>query len=223
MINCNRKRFRLTTDTSDPCTSSRSPEDVLSVVDRESLRESSVQFGGQTPLNLALELKRNGVRSLARRRNRLTWRRPPQVTAFVDELKIPSPRTARRFVSRRAARVPAESAFPFWCAQVTCWRTRHGDRVRFEHGSGKKYVARQADGSGAAVLIDQFLEEASEVDVDRSPTEMTWSRGAWSTSKKPACIRRFFVRVASGQFVPSVWRGYAITPGGSPKPYRWSG
>src|SRR5258708_17555715 len=62
MINCNPETVSTDYDTSDrlyfdPLTL----EDVLSVVDREKPQGVKVQFGGQTPLNLALELKRNGV------------------------------------------------------------------------------------------------------------------------------------------------------------------
>src|SRR5512142_1690367 len=62
MINCNPETVSTDYDTSDrlyyePLTL----EDVLSVVDREKPQGVIVQFGGQNPLNLALELKRNGV------------------------------------------------------------------------------------------------------------------------------------------------------------------
>src|SRR5712672_2925077 len=62
MINCNPETVSTDYDTSDrlyfePLTL----EDVLAIVEREKPQGVIVQFGGQTPLNLALELKRNGV------------------------------------------------------------------------------------------------------------------------------------------------------------------
>src|SRR6202161_227062 len=62
MINCNPETVSTDYDTSDrlyfePLTL----EDVLAVIDREKPDGVIVQFGGQTPLNLALELKRNGA------------------------------------------------------------------------------------------------------------------------------------------------------------------
>src|SRR5580692_4603573 len=62
MVNCNPETVSTDYDTSDrlyfePLTL----EDVLAIVDREKPQGVIVQFGGQTPLNLALELKRNGV------------------------------------------------------------------------------------------------------------------------------------------------------------------
>ncbi len=62
MVNCNPETVSTDYDTSDrlyfePLTL----EDVLAVLDREKPQGVIVQFGGQTPLNLALELKRNGA------------------------------------------------------------------------------------------------------------------------------------------------------------------
>src|SRR5467141_1747331 len=62
MVNCNPETVSTDYDTSDrlyfePLTL----EDVLAIVEREKPQGVIVQFGGQTPLNLALELKRNGV------------------------------------------------------------------------------------------------------------------------------------------------------------------
>ena len=62
MVNCNPETVSTDYDTSDrlyfePLTL----EDVLAVIDREKPTGVIVQFGGQTPLNLALDLKRNGA------------------------------------------------------------------------------------------------------------------------------------------------------------------
>ena len=62
MVNCNPETVSTDYDTSDrlyfePLTL----EDVLAIVEHEKPQGVIVQFGGQTPLNLALELKRNGV------------------------------------------------------------------------------------------------------------------------------------------------------------------
>jgi len=70
MVNCNPETVSTDYDTSDrlyfePLTL----EDVLAIVEKEKPQGVIVQFGGQTPLNLALELKRNGVPSSAPRPN----------------------------------------------------------------------------------------------------------------------------------------------------------
>jgi carbamoyl-phosphate synthase large subunit len=98
MINCNPETVSTDYDTSDrlyfePLTL----EDVLSVVDREKPQGVIVQFGGQTPLNLALELKRNGVpiigtapESIDLAEDRRRFGR------LLDELKIPQPKNGTR-------------------------------------------------------------------------------------------------------------------------------
>jgi len=90
-----------------------------------------VQFGGQTPLNLALELKRNGVpivgtapESIDLAEDRRRFGR------LLDELKIPQPRNA-------TALVPEEGGSRGGRNRVTClgpaelraWRARDGDRL----------------------------------------------------------------------------------------------
>src|SRR5882757_9865431 len=100
MINCNPETVSTDYDTSDrlyfePLTL----EDVLSVVDREKPQGVIVQFGGQTPLNLALELKRNGVpiigtapESIDLAEDRRRFGR------LLDELKIPQPKNGTALV-----------------------------------------------------------------------------------------------------------------------------
>src|ERR1700726_718416 len=114
MINCNPETVSPDYDPSDrlyfePLTL----EDVLSVVDREKPQGVIVQFGGQTPLNLALELKRNGVpiigtapESIDLAEDRRRFGR------LLDELKIPQPKNGTALVPEEAARVAAEIGFP---------------------------------------------------------------------------------------------------------------
>ena len=105
MVNCNPETVSTDYDTSDrlyfePLTL----EDVMAIVEREKPKGVIVQFGGQTPLNLALELKRNGVPiigtspesiDLAEDRRRFG--------KLLDELKIPQPRKRHRDGARRSA------------------------------------------------------------------------------------------------------------------------
>src|SRR6266699_780203 len=105
MVNCNPETVSTDYDTSDrlyfePLTL----EDVLAIVEREKPQGVIVQFGGQTPLNLALELKRNGVpiigtapESIDLAEDRRRFGR------LLDELKIPQPRNATALVPEEAA------------------------------------------------------------------------------------------------------------------------
>ena len=135
MVNCNPETVSTDYDTSDrlyfePLTL----EDVLAVVEREKPQGVIVQFGGQTPLNLALELKRNGVpiigtdpESIDLAEDRRRFGR------LLDELKIPQPRNGTALapeeaVARRRRNWLAGSGAP----QLRARRPRHGDRLRSE-------------------------------------------------------------------------------------------
>jgi len=122
--------------------------------------------------NLALELKRNGwCRSLARRPESIEpGGRPPQVRRLLDELKIPQPR--RHGACSREARVwPPKSLSvlvrPSYVLADAPWV------IAYDLNTVQEYVAQaSADGPARPVLIDQFLEEATEVDVDALADEM---------------------------------------------------
>ena len=123
MINCNPETVSTDYDTSDrlyfePLTL----EDVLSVVDREKPQGVIVQFGGQTPLNLALELKRNGVpiigtapESIDLAEDRRRFGR------LLDELKIPQPKNGTALMPEEAAQSQARLVSPCWFARAMCW------------------------------------------------------------------------------------------------------
>ncbi len=124
MINCNPETVSTDYDTSDrlyfePLTL----EDVLAVVEREKPQGVIVQFGGQTPLNLALELKRAACRSSARRRNRIDLAEDRRrFGRLLDELGIPQPRDGHGAGARgsRASR-RTKSVCRCWCGRATCW------------------------------------------------------------------------------------------------------
>ena len=168
MINCNPETVSTDYDTSDrlyfePLTL----EDVLTVVDREKPQGVIVQFGGQTPLNLALELKRNGVpiigtapESIDLAEDRRRFGR------LLDELKIPQPKNGTALVPEEAARVASEIGFPVLVRPSYVLGGR-AMVIAYDLNTVQEYVAQAAlMGPARPVLIDQFLEEATEVDVD---------------------------------------------------------
>jgi carbamoyl-phosphate synthase large subunit len=168
MINCNPETVSTDYDTSDrlyfePLTL----EDVLSVVEREKPQGVIVQFGGQTPLNLALELKRNGVpiigtapESIDLAEDRRRFGR------LLDELKIPQPKNGTALVPEEAARVATDIGFPVLVRPSYVLGGR-AMVIAYDLNTVQEYVAQAAlMGPAKPVLIDQFLEEATEVDVD---------------------------------------------------------
>src|ERR1700686_1484550 len=168
MVNCNPETVSTDYDTSDrlyfePLTL----EDVLSIVEREKPQGVVVQFGGQTPLNLALELKRNGVpiigtapESIDLAEDRRRFGR------LLDELKIPQPKNGTALIPEEAARVASEIGFPVLVRPSYVLGGR-AMVIAYDLNTVQEYVAQAAlMGPARPVLIDQFLEEATEVDVD---------------------------------------------------------
>jgi carbamoyl-phosphate synthase large subunit len=170
MVNCNPETVSTDYDTSDrlyfePLTL----EDVLAVIEREKPQGVIVQFGGQTPLNLALELKRNGAAiigtdpesiDLAEDRRRFG--------RLLEELEIPQPRNGTAVTPEEAARVAAEIGLPVLVRPSYVLGGR-AMVIAYDLKTVEEYMGQAALlGTGAArpVLIDQFLEDATEVDVD---------------------------------------------------------
>jgi len=168
MVNCNPETVSTDYDTSDrlyfePLTL----EDVLAIVEREKPNGVIVQFGGQTPLNLALELRRNGVpiigtapESIDLAEDRRRFGR------LLEELRIPQPRNGTALVPEEAARVAGEIGLPVLVRPSYVLGGR-AMVIAYDVNTVQEYVAQAAlMGPARPVLIDQFLEEATEVDVD---------------------------------------------------------
>src|ERR1700726_968764 len=172
MVNCNPETVSTDYDTSDrlyfePLTL----ENVLAVVEREKPQGVIVQFGGQTPLNLALELKRNGVpiigtspESIDLAEDRRRFGR------LLDELKIPQPRNATALAPEEAVRAAGEIGLPVLVRPSYVLGGR-SMVIAYDLKTVQEYVAQAVQiGTGSdpkrPILIDQFLEDATEVDVD---------------------------------------------------------
>src|ERR1700759_2581143 len=168
MVNCNPETVSTDYDTSDRLSfEPLTLEDVLAIVEKEKPQGVIVQFGGQTPLNLALELKRNGVpiigttpESIDLAEDRRRFGR------LLEELKIPQPRNATALIPEEAARVAGEIGLPVLVRPSYVLGGR-SMVIAYDVNTVQEYVAQAAlMGPARPVLIDQFLEEATEVDVD---------------------------------------------------------
>ncbi len=172
MVNCNPETVSTDYDTSDrlyfePLTL----EDVLAVLERENPQGVIVQFGGQTPLNLALELKRNRAKiigtdpesiDLAEDRRRFA--------ALLADLNIPQPRAGTALAPQEAVGVASEIGLPVLVRPSYVLGGR-AMVIAYDLKTVEEYVT-QASQIGSLtdpkrpILIDQFLEDATEVDVD---------------------------------------------------------
>ena len=176
MMNCNPETVSTDYDTSDrlyfePLTL----EDTLAVVEREKPQGVVVQFGGQTPLNLAMELKRCGVPIIGTPPEKIDLAEDRRrFGRLLDELKIPQPRAGTALVPEEAVRVASEIGLPVLVRPSYVLGGR-AMVIAYDLDTVQYYMAQATlMGPARPVLIDQFLEEATEVDVDargrRQPT-----------------------------------------------------
>ena len=138
MVNCNPETVSTDYDTSDrlyfePLTL----ENVLNICDTEKPDGVIVQFGGQTPLNLALPLKRLGVPIIGTDPTNIDLAEDRKLFGkLLDELGIPCPANGTATSVEEAcavARAPRLSGAG--AAQLRAGRARHGDRLRRRHGA----------------------------------------------------------------------------------------
>jgi len=168
MVNCNPETVSTDYDTSDrlyfePLTL----EDVLATVERERPQGVIVQFGGQTPLNLALDLKRSGVPIIGTAPESIDLAEDRQrFGRLLEQLHIPQPRNGTALVPEDAARVAKEIGLPVLVRPSYVLGGR-AMVIAYDLQTVQDYVAQAAlMGPARPVLIDEFLEEATEVDVD---------------------------------------------------------
>ena len=168
MVNCNPETVSTDYDTSDrlyfePLTL----EHVLNIVEVEKPKGVIVQFGGQTPLNLAASLKAAGVPiigtspesiALAEDRN--------QFSALLRELDIPQPENGIARSYDEAQTIAARIGYPVLVRPSFVL----GGRAMAIVSSQVELAAVVADAMEAApsqpMLIDRFLDDSYEVDVD---------------------------------------------------------
>lgn len=168
MVNCNPETVSTDYDTSDklyfePLT----VEDVLSIYQKEKPEGIIVQFGGQTPLNIANELARAGVRiigtspetiDLAEDRDRFRQ--------MMGRLGIPMPESGMASTLDEAIQIAQRIGYPLMVRPSYVLGGR-GMEVVYDEGMLKKYVAAAVGVTPERpILIDKFLENAIETEAD---------------------------------------------------------
>jgi len=168
MVNCNPETVSTDYDTSDklyfePLTI----EDVLSIYEKEKPEGVIVQFGGQTPLNIAQELKANGVNilgtspeniHLAEDRERF---REKMIT-----IGIPQPVSGTARSLAEAIKIADQIGYPLMVRPSYVLGGR-GMEVVYDEEMLRNYAKEAINvNPGHPMLIDTFLEEAIEVEVD---------------------------------------------------------
>ena len=168
MINCNPETVSTDYDTSDklyfePLT----VEDVLSIYEKEKPEGVIVQFGGQTPLNIAAELAQAGVNiigtspetiDLAEDRDRFR--------VMMEKLGIPMPKSGMAINLDEALKVAGEIGYPLMVRPSYVLGGR-GMQVVHDEDMLRRYVITAVDVTpDRPILIDKFLENAIEAEAD---------------------------------------------------------
>ena len=136
-------------------------------MDREKPTGVIVQFGGQTPLNLALDLKRNGINIIGTAPESIDLAEDrKQFGRLLDQLQIPQPRNGTALTPEEAVRVASEIGFPVLVRPSYVLGGR-AMVIAYDEESIDRYMREAVLYSQSRpVLIDRFLEDATEVDVD---------------------------------------------------------
>ncbi|MGB2867455.1 MAG: carbamoyl-phosphate synthase large subunit [Bacteroidota bacterium] len=168
MINCNPETVSTDYDTTDklyfePLTL----EDVLNICEHEKPLGVIVSFGGQTPLKIAKALEENGVRifgtspegiDLAEDRERFG--------ALLRKLKIPHPKYGTAYSVSNAVLVAEQIGYPVLVRPSYVLGGRAME-ICYTSDAVREYMKKAVDVSpDHPVLIDRFLEDAFEYDVD---------------------------------------------------------
>jgi carbamoyl-phosphate synthase large subunit len=168
MVNCNPETVSTDYDTSDrlyfePLTL----EDVLEIVDKEKPTGVIVQYGGQTPLKLALDLEANGVPIIGTS--------PDMIDAAEDRerfqkllhaLKLRQPPNATARTEGEALEKAAELGYPLVVRPSYVLGGRAMEIVH-EQRDLERYMREAVKVSNdSPVLLDRFLNDATECDVD---------------------------------------------------------
>ena len=168
MVNCNPETVSTDYDTSDrlyfePLTF----EDVMNIVELEKPEGVVIQFGGQTPLRLALPLHRAGVPILGTSPDAIDLAEDrKRFSAFLTDLKIPQPESGTAVSLEEAQTIAHRIGYPVLVRPSYVLGGRAMavvyDDKQLEHYAREAFEASQEN----PVLIDRFLEDAYEVDVD---------------------------------------------------------
>jgi carbamoyl-phosphate synthase large subunit len=168
MVNCNPETVSTDYDTSDrlyfePLTR----EDVLEIIRVEQPKGVIVQYGGQTPLNLAPELERHGVPIIGTSPDSIDLAEDRErFQQLIHDLGLLQPANAiARNVEDAVARAE-EIGYPLVVRPSFVLGGRAMAIVHFEEDLCRYYKEEMQTTDGNPLLLDKFLDHAVEIDVD---------------------------------------------------------
>ena len=168
MVNSNPETVSTDYDTSDklffePLTL----EDVLHIYEREKCWGAIAQFGGQTPLNLALGLQKNGVNIIGTSPQEIEIAEDRKLfAAMLHKLDIPQPPNGIATNEHEALAAAKKLGYPILVRPSFVLGGR-AMQIVYSDAELQHYMRFAVEASPERpVLVDKFLEDATEVDVD---------------------------------------------------------
>jgi len=168
MINCNPETVSTDYDIADklyfePLT----VEDVLNIIEIEKPEGVIISFGGQTPLKIAKDLEKNGVKILGTSPEGIDIAEDrKRFGELLEKLKIPCPSYGTASSIEEAIRVAEKIGYPVLVRPSYVLGGRAME-ICYSSDSLKEYMRKAVDVSPEhPILIDRFLEDAFEFDVD---------------------------------------------------------
>jgi carbamoyl-phosphate synthase large subunit len=168
MINCNPETVSTDYDTSDrlyfePLTF----EDVMNIVEAEKPHGVIVQFGGQTPLKLALRLHQAGVNILGTSPDNIDLAEDrKRFGNMLSKMKIPQPENGTAMTTEEARIIARKIGYPILVRPSYVLGGR-GMNIVYTEDSLVNYINNASLISpDRPILVDKFLEDAIEVDCD---------------------------------------------------------
>jgi len=168
MVNCNPETVSTDYDTSDklyfePLTA----EDVLSIYNKEKPEGVIVQFGGQTPLNLANELAEAGVKILGTTPETIDLAEDrDQFRHIITRLGIPQPESGMASNLKQAISIAARIGYPLMVRPSYVLGGR-AMKIILDEEMLEEYVLKAVGVSpDRPLLLDKFLEDAIEAEAD---------------------------------------------------------
>ncbi len=168
IVNCNPETVSTDYDTSDklyfePLTL----EDVLSIHEKEKPVGVIAQFGGQTPLNLAAELKKNGVNILGTTPETIDLAEDRDLfREMMDKLEIPMPQSGMAVNIDDAIAIANEIGYPVMVRPSYVLGGRGMEVVHDEESLRIYMNAAVGVTPDRPILIDRFLNHATECEAD---------------------------------------------------------
>ncbi len=168
MVNSNPETVSTDYDTSDklffePLTR----EDVLNIIEREKPKGVIVQFGGQTPLNLAIPLQKAGVQILGTSPESIDRAEDRKLfQELLHKLNLKQPENGIATSKTEAKKIASELGYPVLVRPSYVLGGR-AMQIVYDESELDEFIQKAVKASpNRPILVDKFLEDAIEVDVD---------------------------------------------------------